>query len=87
VSDELLVKIGEGARRCDVSERTMRRLVFEGTVRSVKVGRRRLIPVTALQEYVDALQAEQDDDRQAYLPAAVSGHHQLSNRGIPRRTA
>lgn len=50
-----LATIEGAAESLAVSERTVRRLIHDGQLRSVKVGGRRLIPVAALDEFVAAL--------------------------------
>jgi excisionase family DNA binding protein len=46
------VSIGEAARRLSLSQRTVASLVARRELGSVKVGRRRLIPVKALQQFL-----------------------------------
>lgn len=48
----LAVPIDEAARRLSLSPRTVATLVAERELRSVKVGRRRLIPLKALQDFL-----------------------------------
>jgi len=48
----LAVPIDEAARRLSLSPRTVATLVSERELRSVKVGRRRLIPLKALQDFL-----------------------------------
>ena len=48
----LAVSVTEAARRLGISPRTMATLLAEKKVRSTTVGRRRLIPISALQEFV-----------------------------------
>lgn len=45
-----LVSYRESARRLGVSERTIRRMVATGRLRTVPIGRRKLIPLSALVE-------------------------------------
>jgi excisionase family DNA binding protein len=49
---ELVVGISEAARRLAISSRTLATLVAQGELPSCKIGRRRLIPVTALEAFV-----------------------------------
>jgi len=46
-------RTAEAARAISVSLSTMKKLVAGGTVRSIKIGRMRLIPIEALRELVD----------------------------------
>ena len=39
----------------------MKDLIREGKLRSVKVGRRRMVPAAALDEFIAGLEAEQND--------------------------
>jgi excisionase family DNA binding protein len=48
----LAVPIDEAARRLSLSPRTIATLVASRELRSIKVGRRRLIPLKALQDFV-----------------------------------
>jgi excisionase family DNA binding protein len=50
---ELVVGISEAARRLGISSRTLATLVAQGELPSCKIGRRRLIPVTALEAFVN----------------------------------
>lgn len=47
-----LLAVAEAAARLGVGRTTVYELITAGEIRSVKVGRRRLIPATALNEYV-----------------------------------
>jgi excisionase family DNA binding protein len=51
--DVLAVSITEAARRLSISPRTLANLVAHKTIRSRKVGRRRLIPMSALTEFLE----------------------------------
>ena len=42
-------------RRCGLSRSVLYELIRSGRLRTVKQGRRRLVPVSALAEYVDSL--------------------------------
>jgi len=46
------VDIREAARRLSLSPRTVATLVSQGQLQSKKVGRRRIVPVTALEAFV-----------------------------------
>ena len=48
----LAVSVAEAARRLGISARTMATLLAEKKVRSTTVGRRRLIPVSALEDFL-----------------------------------
>jgi len=52
VSEALAVSVNEAARRLSLSPRTVAYLLANRMLRSVKVGRRRLIPVKALQDFL-----------------------------------
>ena len=54
VDDRLLVSVKEAARLLSVGETAMWDLLMSGEVASVKVGRRRLVPVERLRQWVDA---------------------------------
>lgn len=51
------LRMDEAADRLGLSEREVQRQVLKGTLRSVKVGRVRLIPLSALDEFLDAQRA------------------------------
>jgi excisionase family DNA binding protein len=46
------LRMDEAGRRLGLSEREVQRQVLKGTLRSVKVGRVRLIPLSALDEFL-----------------------------------
>jgi excisionase family DNA binding protein len=48
----LAVPINEAARRLSLSPRTVATLIAKRELRSVKVGRRRLVPLKALQDFL-----------------------------------
>lgn len=50
---EIAVGISEAARRLGVSARTLANLIAQNDIPSCKVGRRRIIPVTALEAFVN----------------------------------
>lgn len=52
---EIAVGIAEAARRLGVSTRTLAMLVAQNEIPSRKVGRRRIIPVTALEAFVNQI--------------------------------
>lgn len=45
----------DAAEQLGVSERVLDRLIAAGEVETVKIGRRRLVPADALDEYVERL--------------------------------
>ena len=51
--DILAVSIAEAARRLGISARTMATLLARRQIRSRKVGRRRIIALTALQSFLE----------------------------------
>lgn len=50
-----LLRKGAAALALGVSERTIDTLIRSGELRSVKIGKRRLVPVVAIDEFVDAM--------------------------------
>lgn len=52
---ELVLNVDEAAERLRVSRWTIYNLIRSNELRTVKVGRRRLVPVAALVEYLDLL--------------------------------
>lgn len=48
----LAVPINEAARRLSLSPRTVASLIATKELRSVKIGRRRLVPLKALQDFL-----------------------------------
>jgi excisionase family DNA binding protein len=57
-SPVLLFGVDEAARRLGISRTTLYGELAAGRVRSLKVGRRRVIPVDALAEYVHRISGE-----------------------------
>ena len=51
------LRMDEAGRRLGLSEREVQRQVLKGTLRSVKVGRVRLIPLSALDDFLSAQRA------------------------------
>ena len=49
--DELLVSVEEAARRIAVGRSHLYELLGRGEIESIRIGRSRRIPVTALEEY------------------------------------
>jgi excisionase family DNA binding protein len=58
--DEVLLTVREAARRLGIGRSLLYRLMLEGQVLSVKIGRSRRIPVWALEEFVKTKVAEAD---------------------------
>lgn len=54
----LLLKVEEAALRLGIARTSMFRLLAEGEVSSVRVGRLRRIPVACLEEYIARLRVE-----------------------------
>lgn len=55
MTTRLLYAIPDAADQISVSARVMERLISDGEVESVKVGRRRLVPHDALTDYIERL--------------------------------
>jgi excisionase family DNA binding protein len=51
----LLYSIPDAAEQLSVSARVLERLIKDGEVDTVKIGRRRLVPAEALADYVERL--------------------------------
>ena len=58
-SAPLLLTPVEAARRLSIARSSLYELVLTGEIVSVKIGRSRRIPATALEDYVDRLVREQ----------------------------
>ena len=58
-SPRLLVSTAEAAVALSLSHRTVRSLVYAGTLRSIKVGARRLVAVEDLESFVRSLRERQ----------------------------
>ncbi|MGA8417962.1 MAG: helix-turn-helix domain-containing protein [Candidatus Dormiibacterota bacterium] len=54
----LLLSVEQAAEMLSIRRTLMMRLIYEGEVGSVTVGRRRLIPTSALEEFVDRRREE-----------------------------
>lgn len=61
--DKTLLSMDEFAAMIGVGEWTAKKLIREGAVLSVKIGDRRLVPVSAVKAYVDRLVAEAQGER------------------------
>jgi excisionase family DNA binding protein len=55
---KLLLSVEEAAEAIGVKRTTLYGLLRSGDVEGVKVGNRRLVPVEALEDYVERLRAE-----------------------------
>lgn len=70
-ADRLLVSVEEAARRLSVGRSLMYELIASGQVRSIKHGRRRLVPPEALVEWKEralAVQAVVDAPKRPAIP-------------------
>jgi excisionase family DNA binding protein len=76
VSDLLLVDLDEAARRLSLSRRFVQGEIAAGRLHSVRAGRRRLVAVAALQDYI----AENEDRHEDSRLIAIRG-----GRGAARR--
>lgn len=57
IAEKLLYSIPEAAEMLSVSPRVLERLIADGEIDTVKIGRRRLVPSEALAEYVERVKA------------------------------
>ncbi|MFF5250208.1 helix-turn-helix domain-containing protein [Streptosporangium sp. NPDC000095] len=55
--DDLVITVDEAAQKLRVSRWTLYTLIRSNQLRTIKIGRRRLVPVDALAECVDNLKA------------------------------
>lgn len=69
--EKQLLSVGEFADAIGVGETTAKRLLQEGRVLSVRVGDRRLVPATAVNDYVARLVAEAQAVNADQQPLAV----------------
>lgn len=72
MADEILLSVKEAARRLAICRSLLYRLMLEGQVLSVKIGRSRRIPLYALEEFVTTKVAEARG-RRLYCPGTYSG--------------
>ena len=70
--DKLLMGIKEGAAALGIGITLMRELIAAGSVQSVHVGGRHLIPISSLREYVQGLQEEAHKDGYAHEDYVLS---------------
>jgi excisionase family DNA binding protein len=68
MQEQLAVSIPEAARRLGLSIRTVATLVSRRELESRKVGRRRIIPVAALEAYVSGCQGARPGGSTALSP-------------------
>jgi excisionase family DNA binding protein len=54
----LVVSVQEAARACGLSRATMYRLISAGKLTTVKIGSRRLVPITALDNLLEKAAAK-----------------------------
>ena len=54
----MLLRVGEAGQRLNLGRSVMYELIRSGRLRSVKVGRLRLIPTAALTQFVEALEED-----------------------------
>ena len=57
MTEKLLYAIPQAAEQLSVSTRVLERLIADGEVDTVKIGRRRLVPAEALERYVEKVKA------------------------------
>lgn len=57
INGKLLYAIPEAAEQLSVSARVLERLISDGKVETIKIGRRRLVPAEALEDYVERVKA------------------------------
>lgn len=55
--ERILHSIPDAAAQLSVSTRVMERLIADGDIDTVKIGRRRLVPDAALRDYVERIKA------------------------------
>ena len=58
--EQLLLNTRDAAKLLSISDRHIRELIATGAIRSIKIGRRRLVPRSALAAYVESLLAASD---------------------------
>jgi excisionase family DNA binding protein len=60
-ADKVLLTTDEAAERLGVGRSTLYTLIRSGTLRTVKIGRRRLVPITAIPELIQSLLEETEE--------------------------
>ena len=58
MSDKMLLTVAEAADRLGVGRSFLYTVIQRGRLATVKLGRARRVPITALEEFVQRLQAE-----------------------------
>ncbi len=82
MSEALLVNLDEvSAILGGISRRSVQQLIFDGSLPSVKLGRRRLVAVSALDAFVRRLQADNGSELEEARLSVVGG-----GSGVRRRT-
>jgi len=69
MADEILLTVREAARRLGIGRSLLYRLMLQGQVLSVKIGRPRRVPVWALEEFAKKKAAEVAEDMDIHLQA------------------
>jgi len=69
----LLLSIPEAGKRLGVKDSSIKKLIREGQLLSVKIGDRRLVPLTAIDDYVRSLVLAAR--RTGYTPGTMGGDH------------
>jgi excisionase family DNA binding protein len=83
--DELLISVNEAARRLGIGRSLCYELIASGQLPRVRVGRRTLVPVIALQEWVDRqLLAEGLASQPAKSPGTTANRAMTSELPIRR---
>lgn len=59
----LLLTVQQASERVNLDRSTFYAILMRGECQSIKIGRSRRVPVSALEQYVDRLIAEQNSDR------------------------
>ena len=67
--DRLLLTVPEAARRLGMGRSFIYELVSKGEIKSIKLGRSRRIPVSALEEFIEAKLSESIDEASTGYPA------------------
>ena len=57
MTNRLLYSIPDAADQLSISARVLERLISDGEVETVKIGRRRLVPADALEDYIKKVKA------------------------------
>lgn len=65
-ADLLLLDVDQAARRLGIGRSKFYVFVLSGAIRSITIGRRRKIPVEALREFIEKLDALQNGDASEY---------------------